>query len=59
MTSDIHRKAYIKQRNLYVSLLRLENKIFFNNTGTNDITDNKTFWKIIKPSFTDKIQKKI
>ena len=57
MTSDIHRKVYIKQRNLYVSLLRLENKIFFNNTGTNDITD-KTFWKIIKPLFTDKIQKK-
>ena len=56
--SDIDRKAYNKQRNLCVSLIRREKKIFFNNISTSDITDNKTFWKTVKPLFTDKIQTK-
>ena len=41
-----------------MSLIRLENKKFFNNIGANDITDNKIFWKIIKPLFTEKVQTK-
>ena len=56
--SDIDRKAYNKQRNLCVSLIRREKKNFFNNISTRDITDNKTFWKTVKPLFTDKIQTK-
>ena len=56
--SDIERKAYNKQRNLCVSLVRWEKKNFFNNISTRDITDNKTFWKTVKPLFTDKIQTK-
>ena len=47
--SDIDRKAYNKQRNLCVSLFRREKKDFFNNISTRDITDNKTFWKTVKP----------
>ena len=43
--SDIDRKAYNKQRNLCVSLIRKEKKNFFSNINTNDITDNKTFCK--------------
>ena len=31
-------------------------KNFFNNIGTPDITDNKTFWKAAKPSFTNNAQ---
>ena len=54
--SDIDRKAYNKQRNLCVGLIRREKKNFFNNISTRDITDNKTFWKTVKPLFTDKIQ---
>ena len=54
--SDIDRKAYNKQRNLCVSLIRREKKNFFNNISTRDITDNKTFWKTVKPLFTDKIK---
>ena len=57
--SDIDRKAYNKQRNLCVSLIRSEKKNFFSNINTSDITDNKTFWMTIKPLFTDKIKKKI
>ena len=56
--SDIDRKAYNKQRNLCVSLIRREKKNFFSNINTNDITDNKTFWKTVKPFFTDKIKAK-
>ena len=56
--SDIDRKAYNEQRNLSVSLIRREKKNFFNNISTRDITDNKIFWKAVKPLFTDKIQTK-
>ena len=56
--SDIDRKAYNKQRNLCVSLIRQGKKDFFNNISTRDITDNKIFWKTVKPLFTDKIQTK-
>ena len=56
--NDIDRKAYNKQRNLCVSLIRQEKKNFFNNINTHDITNNKTFWKTVKPLFTDKIQTK-
>ena len=41
--SDIDRKAYNKQRNLCVRLIRSEKKNFFSNINTFDITDNKTF----------------
>ena len=56
--SDIDRKAYNKQRNLCVSLIWREKKNFFNNISTRDITGNKTFWKTVKPLFTDKIKTK-
>ena len=56
--SDIDRKQYNKQRNLCLSLIRRENKNFFNNISTRYITDNKTSWKTAKLLFADKIQTK-
>ena len=56
--SDIDRKTYNKQRNLCVSLIRSEKKNFFSNINTSDITNSKTFWKTVKPFFTDKIKTK-
>ena len=53
---DIDRKAYNNQLNLCVSLIRREKRNFFNNTSTRDVTDNKTFWKTVKPLFIDKAQ---
>ena len=47
--SDINSKAYNKQRNLCVGLIRSEKKNSFSNINTSDITDNKTFWKTVKP----------
>ena len=46
--SDIDRKVYNKQRNLYMGLIRQEKKKFFNNISTCEITDNKTFWKTVR-----------
>ena len=56
--SDNDRKAYNKQRNLCVSLIRSEKKNFFSNVNKFDITDNNNFWKTVKPFFTDKIKTK-
>ena len=53
---DIDRKVYNNQLNLCVSLIRREKRNFFNNTSTRDVTDNKIFWKTVKPLFTDKVQ---
>ena len=56
--SDIDRKAYNKERNYCVSLIRREKKEFFSKLNTADISDNKVFWNKIKPFFTDKIKSK-
>ena len=54
--SDIDRKAYNKQRNICVTLIRQEKKNFYSNLNMRDVTDNKMFWKKVRPLFTDKIQ---
>ena len=54
--SNIYRKAYNKHHNLCVSLIRSEKKNFFSNINMSDITNNKTFWRTVKPFFTDKIK---
>ena len=57
--SDIDSKANNKQRNLCVSLIRRKKKNFFNNISTRDTTDNKTFWKTVKPLFTDRYKQNL
>ena len=49
--------TYIRQRNYRVKLLKRSKKNFYNNTNMKKVTDNKHFWKTIKPNFTDKILK--
>ena len=56
--SDIDRKAYNKQRNICVTLIRQEKKNFYSNLNMRDVADNKMFWKKVRPLFTDKIQTK-
>ena len=45
---------YNKQRNFSVSLTRNEKSKYFANLNIKDVTDNKKFWKTIKPCFSDK-----
>ena len=47
-------KKYVKQRNLCLSLLIKRKKEFYNNLDVQKITDNKKFWKTVKPCFSDK-----
>ena len=56
--SDIDRKAYNKQHNFCVSLIKKAKKGFFSSLNSRDITDNKIFWKTVKPFLTDKIKTK-
>ena len=55
--SDIDRKAYIKQRNYVISLLRNEKKNFYSNLDTKFVTDNWAFWKTIKAIVSEKVIK--
>ena len=45
---------YQKQRNFCVNLLRKTKRNYFKNVKIQDITDNKKFWKTIRPYFSDK-----
>ena len=49
--------AYKRQRNYCVKLLKRSKKDFYNNLNVKKVTDNKHFWKTIKPNFTDKVLK--
>ena len=52
-TEEMH-IVYKKHRNYCVSLLRKIKKDFYENLNPNLITDNKTFWKQVKPFFSEK-----
>ena len=45
------KNAYKKQRNYCVSLLRETKKRFYENLDPNLISDNRKFWKHVKPFF--------
>ena len=55
--TEATRSAYKRQINFCVKLLRKTKKEFYNNLNVKYITENKLFWKTVKPSFTDKILK--
>ena len=47
--------AYKKQRKYCVSIIRKAKYEFFEHLNHKLITDNKTFWKNVKPCFSDKV----
>ena len=49
-----NKNAYNKQRTHCIKLLKLSKKKFYINLNLKFITDNKKFWKCIKPLFSDK-----
>ena len=50
----INKINYNKHRNYCVNLLRKEKRKYYNNIDLKLITDNKKFWKTVKPLFSDK-----
>ena len=53
--ADADRIAYNKQRNYCVSLIRKEKKAYYSNLNIRDVTDNKSFWRKVKPPFSEKV----
>ena len=49
--------AYKRQRNYFIKLLKISKKDSYTNFNVKKVTDNKHFWKTIKPKFTYKILK--
>ena len=47
-----------KHRNSCVKLFRREKGNYYNNLDISLVTDNKKFWKTVKPLFSDKLQSK-
>ena len=51
-------KEYKKQRNFCVNLSKRAKKEHFANRDKNSTSDNKTFWQIVKPLFSNKVKGK-
>ena len=49
-----NRMLYTQQRNYCVSLLRKTKIRYYANLNEKKILDNKQFWKVVKPLFSDK-----
>ena len=49
------KQAYNKQRNLCVTMVQKVEKNYFSNLNVRNITDNKRFWKTMKPFFCSKV----
>ena len=48
--------AFKKQRNFCVKLLRQNKRSYYNQLNPKIVSDNKKFWKTVKPLFSNKIQ---
>ena len=47
-------QSYKRQRNICSNILKSTKKTCFETLNINEITDNRQFWKTVKPFFTDK-----
>ena len=49
--TPMNRLTYKKQRNYCVSLIRQKKtKQYYSSSNVNGITDNKNFWRVVKPN---------
>ena len=56
--TEMSRKEYKKQRNFCVNLLKRAKKEYFANLDRNSLSDNRKFWQIVKPLFSNKVKGK-
>ena len=54
--TDDNRKAYNTQRNKCVNLLRKNKRDYYHKLNVKKLTDNKKFWKTVKPLFFRKVR---
>ena len=50
------KKAYNKQHNICVKMVKKAKKERFQNINLSEITDNKKFWKTVSPLFRNKVK---
>jgi len=55
--TDENNRNFKKQRNHCVKLLKDSKKNYYKNLNISQITDNRKFWRSVKPLFSDKIIK--
>ena len=53
--TETNRRDYNIQRNYCVSLIQKTKRDYYSNLNHEQVTDNKIFWKTVKPFFTDKV----
>ena len=53
-TNEENWKLFCKQRNKWILLLRKSKNYYFENLNEKNITDNKRFWKTVKPFLSKK-----
>ena len=53
--TDANIIAYNKQRNYCVSLMQKEKRAYYSSLNMHDVTDNKTFWRKLKPLYSEKV----
>ena len=56
--NDENAKAYKKQRNLCTNLLKKTKATYFRNLKPSQVSNNKNFWRNIKPLFSEKCMTK-
>ena len=54
--TDVNKRNYTKQQNYCVSLLRKSKREYYGSLDVKNITDNKTFWKTVKPFLSVKVK---
>ena len=47
--TDFNKKAFKKQRNFFDRLYKKERKKYYENLDLKKVTDNREFWKTVKP----------
>ena len=50
------KKAYNKQRNICISMVKKAKKVYFQNINSSGITDKKKFWTTVSSLFGNKVK---
>ena len=52
-TNNENKLKYTKHRNYCTKLFKKQKKMYYNSLDTKLVTDNKKFWKTVKPLFSE------
>ena len=58
-STEVNRIAFKKQKNYCNRLYKRERRNYYSKLKLNNITDNKKFWNVMKPLFSDRVKDNI